>query len=101
MQPDDEAPTVAATAASFNTTPEIVRECSASEWMFLNGLTPTQPSSTSKRAKASRHLEVVKPLTHDQSLTGAKDEEQAEVAGCGANSDRRQEWSAQRSCAHA
>ena len=38
MQPGDEAPTVAATAASFNTTPEIVRECvRASEWMFLDG----------------------------------------------------------------
>ena len=38
MQPGDEAPTVAATAASFNTTPEIVRQCvRASEWMFLEG----------------------------------------------------------------
>ena len=38
MQPGDEAPTVAVTAASFNTTPEIVRECvRASEWMFLDG----------------------------------------------------------------
>ena len=38
MQPGDEAPTVVATAASFNTTPEIVRECvRASEWMFLDG----------------------------------------------------------------
>ena len=38
MQPGDKAPTVAATAESFNTTPEIVRECvRASEWMFLDG----------------------------------------------------------------
>ena len=38
MQPGDEPPTVAATAASFNTTLEIVRECvRASEWMFLDG----------------------------------------------------------------
>ena len=38
MQPGNEAPTVAATAASFNTTPEIVRQCvRASEWMFLDG----------------------------------------------------------------
>lgn len=38
MQPGELAPTVAATAASFNTTPEIVRECvRASQWMFLDG----------------------------------------------------------------
>jgi hypothetical protein len=38
MQPENEAPTVAATAASFNTTPEIVRESvRGSEWMFLDG----------------------------------------------------------------
>ena len=38
MQPGNEAPTVAATAASFNTTPEIVRQCvRESEWMFLDG----------------------------------------------------------------
>jgi hypothetical protein len=38
MQPGNEAPTVAATAASFNTTPEIVRQCvRASEWMLLDG----------------------------------------------------------------
>jgi hypothetical protein len=38
MQPGEQAPTVAATAASFNTTPEIVRECvRASQWMILDG----------------------------------------------------------------
>src|SRR5215831_5791631 len=38
MQPGNEAPTVAVTAASFNTTPKIVRDCvRASEWMFLDG----------------------------------------------------------------
>jgi hypothetical protein len=38
MQPGDEAPSVAATAASFNTTPEIVRDgVRASEWIFLDG----------------------------------------------------------------
>ena len=38
MQPGELAPTVAATAASFNTMPEIVRECvRASQWMFLDG----------------------------------------------------------------
>ena len=38
MQPGDEAPTVAITAASFNTTAEIVRQCvRESEWMCLDG----------------------------------------------------------------
>ena len=38
MQPGNEAPTVAVTAASFNTTPEIVKQCvRESEWMFLDG----------------------------------------------------------------
>src|ERR1700730_4753047 len=43
MQPGDEAPNVAATAASFNTTPEIVRDCvrvanSASKYVWKDEL---------------------------------------------------------------
>jgi hypothetical protein len=38
MLPGNEAPAVGFTAASFNTTPEIVRQCvRESEWMFLDG----------------------------------------------------------------